>query len=169
MSTSSTGSNTEPIHPLAKAIRIASTVHEAQQDKAGAPYILHPLRMMQRAHTGDEQIVAMLHDVIEDSREQDAPVTFEKLREEGFSETIVDAVGHLTNRKPDGESYKAFIERVVGATGKSGDIARRVKLLDLEDNMNLSRLAELDDKMIERLKRYQKAHKAISAKLTNAS
>jgi len=143
------------VDPLAQAIKIAATVHESQTDKAGAAYILHPLRMMQRAHTGDEQIVAVLHDVVEDS-----DWTLEKLRKAGFSPAIVEAVGLLS--RSDDETYEAFVERIAGAKGKAGDTARRVKLLDLEDNMNVSRLADLSDKNVEQLKRYQKAHKRLS-------
>lgn len=143
------------VDPLAQAIKIAATVHETQTDKAGAAYILHPLRMMQRAQIGDEQIVAVLHDVVEDS-----DWTLEKLRKAGFSPAIVDAVGLLT--RAGNETYEEFVERIATAKGKAGDTARRVKLLDLEDNMNVSRLADLTDKNIERLKRYQKAHQRLS-------
>lgn len=141
---------------LGRAIRIAAEAHETQLDKADAPYILHPLRMMSRAQTLSEQIVAVLHDVVEDSEKWKIDV----LRREGYPETIVRAVEVLTNtNKAD---YEGFIDRVVGESGEPGRIARRVKLLDLEDNMMLTRLEELDQKALERLQRYHKAHRRVT-------
>ena len=133
---------------LEKAIALATTAHAGQKDKAGAPYILHPLRVMLGMDTESEMTVAVLQDVLEDS-----PVTEDDLRKEGFSEDIVEAVRRLT-RNPD-ESYEAFIERV-----KSNDTARKVKMADIEDNMNVKRFKYPDhptEKDIERLKKYYHA------------
>ncbi|MFQ5571699.1 MAG: HD domain-containing protein [Rhodothermales bacterium] len=130
---------------LERAIRLAAEAHQGQIDKAGAPYILHPLRLMLRMETPVEMMAAVLHDVVEDT-----PWTLETLRDEGFSEEVVDAVAHLTRRKD--ESYNAFIERAAGHP-----VARRVKLADLEDNMDLRRLDGLTKKDQARLLRYQKA------------
>src|SRR5215510_5701883 len=90
---------------LERAISIAAQAHQGQKDKAGAPYILHPLRMMMRMESEAAMIAAVLHDVVEDT-----DVTLVQLREMGFSEEILQAVECLTHR--DGESYDAFIERV---------------------------------------------------------
>lgn len=131
---------------LARAIAIASVAHEHQIDKAGAPYILHPIRMMTRARTDDERIVAMLHDTVEDT-----DWTLETLKNEGFPDHILAGIDGMTNR--EGESYEEFIERAA-----RNPISARVKLLDLEDNMNLTRLAQITDKDVERLRKYHRAH-----------
>lgn len=156
---------------LARAIAIAATIHEEQKDKAGAPYILHPLRMMARADTLETQIVAVLHDVAEDSADAPEPYTVERLRdEEGFSDAVMAAVDLLTRRRKEthgrDETYEEFVQRIVDAEGPAGALARRVKLLDLEDNMTVTRLSdELTDDDVERLRRYQRAHRRIKDKM----
>lgn len=130
---------------LENAIKIAAQAHQGQKDKAGAPYILHPLRMMMRMKTEAEMITAILHDVVEDT-----DWTIEKLREKGFSEEVLEAVECVTNR--EGESYEQFIERA----GKN-PIARQVKIADLEDNMNIQRIGEINAKDLERLEKYHKS------------
>jgi (p)ppGpp synthase/HD superfamily hydrolase len=82
---------------LEDAISIAAQAHKGQKDKAGAPYLLHPLRMMLRMNSEAPMIAAVLHDVVEDS-----DWTLEQLREKGFSDEVLDAVECLTHR--DGES-----------------------------------------------------------------
>lgn len=134
---------------LERALVIAAEAHQGTLDKGGAPYILHPLRLMQQMTTPDEQIVALLHDVVEDS-----PWTLDALRAEGFSEEIVSAIDGLTRR--EGETYDDFIAR-----GVSNPVARRVKLADIEDNMDLRRLGDIGEKDLERLQRYQRARRAI--------
>lgn len=130
---------------LEKAIALAVEAHQEQRDKAGQPYILHPLRMMLRMETPAEKIAAVLHDVVEDTA-----WTLNTLRDQGFPEEIVEAVDGLTRRKD--ESYDAFITRAAG-----NPLARRVKLADLEDNMDLRRLGDLTAKDLERLVRYKRA------------
>lgn len=127
------------------AIRLALDMHHGQTDKSGAPYILHPLRVMAGMQTDAERIVAVLHDVVEDS-----DVTLEDLREMGYDAEIVEAINHLTRR--EGETYEGFIQRI-----KPNALARRVKLGDLLDNMDIRRNATLDEKALERFQRYQKA------------
>ncbi len=134
---------------LERAIALAATLHAGQVDKAGAPYILHPLRVMLRMTTEEDCIAAVLHDVIED-----CGVTPEVLLAEGFAPAVVEAVGYLTKLKIDGveESYDAFIRRVA-----MNPIARRVKLGDLDDNMDLSRIAQPTSKDVARSEKYRKA------------
>lgn len=127
------------------AIRLALDKHHGQTDKSGAPYILHPLRVMAAMQTDTERIVAVLHDLVEDS-----DVTLDDLRELGYSEEIVAAVDHLTRR--DDETYDEFIQRI-----KPHPLAVRVKLGDLLDNMDIRRNAKLNKKALERFQRYQKA------------
>lgn len=130
---------------LEHAIALAAKAHQGQTDKAGAPYILHPLRMMLRLATLEERMVAMLHDVVED-----CGWTIEQLREQGFSEAVVRGVESLT--KQEGESYENFVLRAAG-----NPIGRRVKLADLEDNSDLSRIASPTAKDYERVEKYRRA------------
>lgn len=115
---------------LERAVAIAAEAHTGQVDKAGAPYLLHPLRVMQAVlhagHSYETAAVAVLHDVVEDCPEW----TLARLAREGFSTPILAGVEALTRRKDEGESYEAFIERC-GAYPP----ARAVKLADLRDNL----------------------------------
>lgn len=130
---------------LEKAIRIALDAHAGQLDKQGDPYILHPLNVMQRVNSTTERIVAVLHDVVEDTT-----VSLDELRAAGFGADIVDAVDALSRRQ--GESYAAFIERI-----KPNPIARAVKIADIEHNMDIRRLPALTEDSLERLQRYRQA------------
>lgn len=131
---------------LEAAIQLAVEMHSGQVDRAGLPYILHPLRVM-FASPPDEtsRVIAVLHDVVEDT-----PITFDDLRQRGFSEEIIGALDCLTRR--EGETYAEFIERAV-----SHPLARPIKIADVEDNMDIRRLDSLDEKDLERLQRYQQA------------
>ncbi len=132
--------------PLERALAIAVRAHAGATDKAGQPYILHPLRLMLAVETEEERIAAVLHDVVEDT-----DWTIARLRDEGFSESVLAAVEALTRRK-DQESYEEFILRA-GAN----PLARRVKLADLADNLDVSRLGELTERDLDRLNRYKRA------------
>ena len=134
---------------LEDAISIAAEAHRGQRDKAGAVYLLHPLRLMLRMDSEAAMMAAVLHDVVEDS-----DWTLERLRERGFPEEVVDAVACLTHR--DGEGYEEFVERV-----KPNPLARRVKIADLEDNMNVLRIGQLGPKDLERLEKYHRAWRAL--------
>ena len=135
---------------LEKAISIAAQAHEGQRDKAGAPYILHPLRVMMKMATEAEQITAVLHDVVEDT-----DWTMERLRQEGFLGEILAALDCLTRK--NGEEYEKFIERV-----KRNPLAVKVKIADLEDNLDVSRLKEVTDADAKRLEKYQQVLKMLS-------
>ena len=130
---------------LERAIAVTAMAHEGQVDKAGMPYVLHPLRMMLSVDTPEARMAAVLHDVVEDTA-----VTLEQLRSEGFPEAVIEAVEALTKR--DGEDYEAFIRRVA-----PNPIARKVKLADLRDNSDLSRIAEPTEKDRARLEKYRRA------------
>jgi len=108
---------------LNKAILLAVEAHRGQVDKAGDPYILHPLRVMGMVEGLDTKVVAVLHDTIEDTE-----VTAEVLRELGLPEYLVEAVEAVT-RQPD-EPYAEFIERV-----SWNPIGRRVKRADVLDHL----------------------------------
>jgi len=137
---------------LENAIEIAVRAHRWQLDKAGQPYILHPLRVMHKVDSEEERIVAVLHDVVEDSF-----ITIEHLKEKNFSETILRALRLLT-KKPDDDYFK-YVKRIAINT-----IAKKVKLADLEDNMDLSRLPEVTEKDRERLAKYKKAKEILLSK-----
>ncbi len=135
---------------LEKAIAIAVQAHAGQTDKAGMPYILHPLRVMMKMTSVTEMIVAVLHDVVEDSE-----WTIEQLRAEGFAEDVLAALDLLTKRT--GEVYEAFIQRA-----KAHPLSCAVKLADLEDNMNAKRLRNVTEEDRERLEKYRRAWKDLN-------
>jgi len=137
---------------LGRAMAIAAVAHQDQVDKVGRPYILHPLRMMMRAESELEQIVALLHDLVEDCPEW----TFDRLTDEGFGPDVIAALDCVTVR--EGESYDAFIDRAL-----ANPTARRVKILDLEDNMTLTRLPELTERTIARIEKYHRAHRRLTS------
>lgn len=131
---------------ISKAREICTAAHEGQIDKAGKPYHLHPERVAARCSTAAETIVALLHDTVEDTY-----VSPEYLRSQGFPQEIVDAVMSVT--KTDGESYEDFVARA-----KKNVIGRQVKIHDLEDNMDVSRLNEITDETVARLRKYLAAY-----------
>ena len=136
---------------LERAIEIAHEAHAGQYDKAGKEYILHPLRVMERGRTEEEKIVGVLHDVVEDSE-----WIFEMLEAEGFTPEVIEALRCVTKLSED-EDYDHFIDRVL-----TNPLAMRVKLLDLEDNMDMSRLDDCTEGDIQRLQKYQKAYARIN-------
>jgi hypothetical protein len=134
---------------IERAIKIAAEAHTGQVDKAGAPYILHPLRVMLRMQTNEERIVAVLHDVVEDSQ-----WSLGLLRAEGFSEQVLRAIDSVTRR--DSETYEEFVHRA-----GLDPIGRSVKLADLEDNCDLGRIAAPTEKDRARLDKYRRAIKQL--------
>jgi (p)ppGpp synthase/HD superfamily hydrolase len=130
---------------LERAISLAALAHEGQADKAGAPYILHVLRVMLRLQTPEERMAAALHDTVED-----CGWTLQRLRAEGFSESVVMGVDAVTRRET--ETYEEFVLRA-----KAHPIGRRVKIADLEDNSDRSRLPEITERDLVRLDKYRRA------------
>ncbi|WP_173911176.1 guanosine-3',5'-bis(diphosphate) 3'-pyrophosphohydrolase [Acinetobacter sp. Marseille-Q1618] len=129
---------------IEKAIALAAKKHAGQLDKANQPYIFHPLRLMLKVNTPEQQIVAVLHDILEDT-----DTTIVDLISLGFSQTIVDAIVSLT--KKSGESRIDAAHRAV-----QNPIARVVKLADVADNMDLTRIVNPTQKDLQRLEEYQK-------------
>ncbi|MDT0122429.1 GTP pyrophosphokinase [Paenibacillus sp. RRE4] len=127
------------------AISVALQAHKGKLDKGGHPYILHPLAVMNRVESMEEKIVAVLHDVIEDSE-----VTIEELRGLGFSEEILTAI-HLLTRSTE-DSYEEFIEKTI-----MNRTARNVKIADIQENMNISRIKKPTQEDYNRLEKYRKA------------
>ncbi|HJN68199.1 MAG: HD domain-containing protein [Candidatus Marinimicrobia bacterium] len=130
---------------LGRAIELAKQHHKGQTNKAGKPYIEHPLRVMNQMKSEEEKIVAVLHDIVEDT-----DISLNDLRNEGFSEEVVSAVECLT--KQVGENYDSYIERI-----SFNPLAVKIKLADLEDNRDLTRLPQVTDMNLERLEKYEKA------------
>lgn len=136
---------------LHNAILIAAQAHNGQKRKNGLPYLLHPFRVMLRMSTEKEMIVAILHDVIEDTS-----VTVEDLKAKRFAEDILTALSLLTKKR--GQDY----ERYIAAISRNA-LARKVKIADLEDNMNLDELPEIRDKDLARNDKYRKALQRLRA------
>ena len=131
---------------LERAIEIAVQAQKGASDKGGTPYILHSLAVMHNLDTDDEKIVGVLHDVVEDTQ-----WTFEKLLDEGFSVTVVDALRSVTKQE-GGEDYFDFIQR-----SKKNPLGRKVKIADIQHNMDVTRIKVISDKDATRLNKYKKA------------
>ncbi len=132
---------------LQRAIEIALEAHKGALDKGGNPYILHPLRLMLQMDSEEEMIVAILHDVVEDSEKW----SFDKLQAEGFSKKIINSLRSIT-KENENEDYEKFIDRSI-----RDKIGRKVKIADISDNLDISGLKEVTDKDILRINKYKKA------------
>ena len=128
---------------IERAVEIAARAHAGQVDKAGVPYLFHPLRLMLSVSTPEERMAAVLHDVVEDT-----PVTLDDLRAERFPVQVIEAIQALT--KLPGETRLEAARRAA-----EHPIARVVKLADVKDNMDLRRIATPDDNDYARLKEYE--------------
>ena len=135
---------------LDAAVALACRVHAGQVDKSGKPYILHPLRLMLKFDDLDEQVVSVLHDVVEDG-----DVTLDELGALGISERAMKAIDCLSKRP--GEPYEDFIARI-----HPDELARKVKIEDIKDNLDLTRLGTLQEKDLERVAKYHKALRYLS-------
>ncbi len=139
---------------LNRAIEIAREAHLGQVDKSGMDYINHPLRVMSLCETETEKIVGVLHDVIEDSN-----FTFEYLINEGFSDEVIEALRCITKLSEE-ENYDSFIERV-----KQNNLAVRVKICDLTDNLDVRRLKTITEKDFIRLSKYLHAYHSLRGEI----
>jgi (p)ppGpp synthase/HD superfamily hydrolase len=137
---------------LEKSIIIATKAHSGQFDKGGSPYILHPLRVMLSLDNDEDRIVGILHDVLEDTS-----ITLQHLEDNGFLGEIEILHALVSITRKSNESYKDFILRV-----KLNPIALRVKLADLRDNMNISRINNPTEKDFARIEKYKKAYKLLT-------
>ena len=127
---------------LENAISIAVRAHQGQVDKAGASYILHPLRVMFQMKNEDEMIAAVLHDVVEDTN-----VTLEDLEKKGFERSVLEAIASVTRR--EGETYEDFVIRA-----GLHPIGAKIKAADISDNMDLNRIVSLSQKDLDRVQKY---------------
>ena len=133
-----------------KAIQLAVEAHAGDTDKAGATYIRHPLRLMQQMETETERIVAVLHDVVEDTAHDLDDI------EEEFGAEVRDAVDAVTKRK--GEEYDDLIDRAA-----ANPVARSVKIADLKHNMDITRLDSVDADLGDRLEKYHRSWERLTS------
>lgn len=127
------------------ALELAKNAHADQIDKGGKPYFLHVQRVANAVTDENAKVVAYLHDTVEDT-----DITIEKLKDSGFPDMVVSAVQVLTHKR-----YQPYFDYI--AEIKKNKLATMVKLADLKDNMNLTRIKNPTEKDFERVKKYQKA------------
>ena len=127
------------------ALKVSFEAHKDQVDHSGTPYVYHPYHLAEQMTDETTTCIALLHDVVEDT-----DITLVQLREMGFPDVVVEAVGVLT--REHGVPYQEYLKRV-----KSNPLARIVKLADLEHNSDMSRLQEIDERSKSLAKRYEKA------------
>ena len=128
-----------------KELKLCFTAHKDQTDKSGMPYVFHPFHLAEQMPDEDTTIVALLHDVIEDT-----PYTLDDLRAMGFNEQVLDALALMTHDKRI--PYMDYVAKI-----KGNKIARTVKLADLKHNSDLSRLNNVDEKAMKRIEKYRQA------------
>lgn len=128
-----------------QAMQLCFHAHKEQVDKSGVPYVFHPIHLAEQMQDEDTTIVALLHDVVEDT-----DYTIDDLRSMGFSESVLEAIALMTHKK--GVPYMEYVAKI-----KTNPIARAVKLADLAHNSDTTRLDSVDDKSIERIKKYTQA------------
>jgi (p)ppGpp synthase/HD superfamily hydrolase len=140
---------------LGTMLVIATNAHSGQVDRGGAPYILHPLKVMHYLKSDDEELMCMAlgHDVIEDTS-----VTYKDLREAGISGRVIEGIRCLT--KQPGQTYDEYKEGVFGS-----EDAMRVKMADLRHNTDIRRLKGVTEKDIARMAKYHLFYMEIKAKL----
>ena len=137
---------------LQRAVSIAIDAHKDQFDKVGKPYITHVFRVMEKGRNDTEKICGVLHDVVEDT-----PWTLEELEAEGFAPEIIETLALLTHDEQD--SYESYIQQI-----HAHPIACRIKIHDLEDNMDIRRLPGIVEKDVKRLNQYIKAYHLLTGK-----
>lgn len=130
-----------------KAIKLMFEKHKDQVDKSGMPYVFHPFHLAEQMDDEETTITALLHDIVEDT-----DTTFEDLKKLGFSDNVINALKLMTHDK--NVDYFEYVKNI-----SKNPIARKVKIKDLEHNMDTSRLDEVTDKDLERVKKYKKCYK----------
>ena len=128
-----------------KALQLSFEAHKDQVDKSGMPYVYHPFHLAEQMDTEETVIVALLHDVVEDT-----DYTLQDIADMGFPQTVVEAIALMTHN--DSVPYMDYVARI-----KQNPIAAAVKLADLRHNSDTSRLDVVDDKTTERIQKYQRA------------
>lgn len=128
-----------------KALKFCFEAHKAQTDKSGMPYVFHPFHLAEQMSDENTTIVALLHDIIEDT-----DYTLEDLKAMGFNHEVIEAISLMTHdpKLP----YMEYVAQI-----KKNIIAKTVKLADLKHNSDLSRLDHIDEKALKRNEKYKKA------------
>ena len=132
-------------HKTKKAMRLCFQAHKNQLDKSGIPYVFHPIHLAEQMRDEETTLVALLHDVVEDS-----DYSLENLRAMGFGETVLEAIALMTHDEK--VPYMDYVAKI-----KPNPIARAVKIADLKHNSDLSRLDAVDDKAMARVEKYARA------------
>lgn len=126
-----------------KAVKLMFEAHKNQVDKSGLPYVFHPFHLAEQMDDENTTIVALLHDVIEDTE-----ITLDDFREMGFCEPVCEAIAVMTHEKD--VPYMEYVAKI-----KQNPIARIVKLADLQHNSDLTRVDEIDEGAINRVEKYK--------------
>ena len=132
------------------ALKLCFEAHKEQRDKSGLPYVFHPFHLAEQMQTEETTIVALLHDLVEDTE-----YTIADLTEMGFDKAVTDAIALMTHAK--GVEYMAYVRAI-----KENPIARTVKLADLQHNADLTRLDSIDEKALLRREKYLEAIRLLS-------
>ena len=127
------------------ALKLCFEAHKEQVDKSGMPYVFHPFHLAEQMNTEETTIVALLHDLVEDT-----DYTIEDLVDMGFDKSITDAIALMTHA--DNVAYMDYVRAI-----KDNPIAKTVKLADLKHNSDLTRLETVDEKALSRREKYLKA------------
>ena len=130
-----------------KAMKLCFEAHKEQTDKSGMPYVFHPFYLASQMTDETSTVVALLHDVVEDTE-----ITFEDLKQMDFPDEVIEALTLLTHE--EGVPYMEYIKKI-----KENETAKKVKLADLRHNSDLSRLDEITPKALERQQKYLSAIK----------
>lgn len=133
-----------------KALKLCFLAHRDQVDKSGMPYVFHPFHLAEQMMDEDTTVVALLHDVVEDT-----PHTLDDLKKMGFSSQIIEAISLMTHEP--GVPYMDYVQNI-----KENAIARAVKLADLKHNSDLTRLDIIDDRAKQRVEKYAQAIRLLS-------
>ena len=128
-----------------KALRLCFEAHRDQTDKSGIPYVFHPFHLAEQMDTEETTVVALLHDVVEDS-----DYTLEDLKEMGYPASVIEALALMTH--DPSVPYMEYVKAI-----STNAIASRVKLADLKHNSDLSRLDKIDEKALARVAKYATA------------
>ena len=127
------------------ALKLCFEAHKDQVDKSGMPYVFHPFHLAEQMNTEETTIVALLHDLVEDT-----DYTIEDLVDMGFDKSITDAIALMTHA--DNVAYMDYVRAI-----RDNPIAKTVKLADLKHNSDLTRLETVDEKALSRREKYLKA------------
>ena len=128
-----------------KALRLCFDAHKEQNDKSGLPYVFHPFHLAEQMETEETTIVALLHDIVEDTN-----ITLAELSEKEFDGAVIEALALLTHDKD--ADYMDYVRAI-----KQNHIAKAVKLADLRHNSDLTRLDVIDEKALKRRETYLEA------------